>query len=104
MNTKLTITAITLFAVTMGIGFLTPALAVPPPKIFVCHFDEVTYDELGNPVSGTDDWIVIHISTNAESAHVGIHTDGSGNYDTVVDDSTLGDGNDSSDCLARNAA
>lgn len=100
MNTKLTLTAITLFAVTMGIGFLTPALAAPQPKILVCHFDEMTTDEFGI-VSGTDTWIVININQNAESAHVGVHTDGT-LFDFVVNDTDGDDTNDSLDCTDRN--
>ena len=102
MNTKLTLTAIAMFAVIMGMSALAPAMAVKPGKILMCHYDAITYDEFNVPISGTDDWVVISISLNAQSAHDGIHTDGS-LYDFVVDDSTLGDGNDSDDCTARNA-
>src|SRR3990172_11958580 len=99
MNTKLTLTAIAMFAVIMGMSALAPAMAVKPGKILMCHYDAITYDEFGTPISGTDDWIVISISPSAESPHD--HTDGT-DYDFVVDDSTLGDGNDSDDCTARN--
>jgi len=100
MNTKLNLTAIALFAVTMGIGFLTPALAAPLPKISVCHFDEITTDADGI-TSGTDDWIVISINQNAQSAHVPVHTDGT-LYDFVVNDTDGDDTNDSQDCTDRN--
>ena len=99
MNTKLALTAITLFAVTIGIGFLTPALAAKEAKILVCHFQEATTDWSGNSVPAL--WTVISINQNAESAQVGVHTNGAGLYDSVVNDTDGDPDNDSDDCLAR---
>ena len=101
MNTKLAFTSITLVAVIMGMGFLTPTLAEKQPKIFVCHFDEGTTDEFGNVIEAPS-WIVIHINGNAESAHVGVHTDGT-SFDAIVDDSGTVEGSiTSQDCTGRN--
>jgi len=101
MNKKLTLAAIAMFAVIVGMSALAPAMAAKQGKILMCHYDAITYDEFGTPISGTDDWIVISINQNAESAHAGIHTDGE-SYDFVVNDDDGDDTNDSQDCTDRN--
>jgi len=101
MNTKLALTAITLFAVTMGIGFLTPALAEKMSKVDVCHYHEA--ETLADGTVTLAFWGINKINGNAESAHVEVHTDGAGLFDFVVIDDDLDDTNDSQDCTDRNS-
>jgi len=116
MNTKLSLTAITLFAVTMGIGFLTPALAAPLPKSDVCHFEEEeiiptdsngdgVIDEFDTPIVVPAEWKVININDNALSAHLDRHGV-AGNFDQLIDDSATPAANtvSTTDCLARATA
>lgn len=114
MNTKLSIAAIGLFAVILGMGALNPAMAAKEAKFDVCHFEEeqiIPTDSNGDGVIDENDtptiipaeWKVININGNALSAHVDVHTDGT-YYDSIVNDDDLDDTNDSDDCLARNPA
>ncbi len=76
-----------------------PAFAAKQPKADVCHYQaEDELDSEGNVVSELG-WRIIEISGNAVKAHEGIHTDGT-DFDFVIDDAVLGDGNDTSDCEA----
>ena len=43
MNTKLALTAIAIFAVTLGLGVLSPAMAAPN-KVDVCHYEAEEID------------------------------------------------------------
>jgi len=116
MNTKLTLTAIALFAVTLGIGFLTPAMAAKDIKFDVCHFEEEqiiptdsngdgVIDENDTPTVVPAEWKVININGNALSAHLGVHGDGV-NVDQLIDDSETPaeDTVSTEGCLARNIA
>lgn len=75
MNTRLAFAAIALFAVTIGMGMLTPAMAAKMEKVDVCHFEEAQVDEDGNIVLEVF-WTIINISGNALPAHEGKHGDG----------------------------
>jgi len=73
MNKTISLAAITLVAVVMGIGAIAPAaMAIPNsehnPREFVCHFDlDPDSDEL------TDDaaWVVKSVNKHAKVAHMG---------------------------------
>ena len=76
MNSKLTITAIALFAVTLGLGVLSPAMAVPN-KVSVCHYEAEEID----PDTGAvidDFWTIISISGNGQAVpkHLANHANG----------------------------
>jgi len=83
MNSKLTITAIALFAVTLGLGVLSPAMAAPPAhsnanKESVCHYEAEEIDPLTGAVLEDDFWTIISISGNgnAVNAHLANHANG----------------------------
>ncbi len=76
MNSKLTIAAITLFAVTLGLGVLSPAMAAPN-KESVCHYEAEEID----PDTGAvidDFWTIISISGNGQAVtkHMANHANG----------------------------
>ena len=76
MNSKLTITAIALFAVTLGLGVLSPAMAAPN-KESVCHYEAEEID----PDTGAvidDFWTIISISGNGKAVpkHLANHANG----------------------------
>ncbi|MCV0393036.1 MAG: hypothetical protein K5790_07080 [Nitrosopumilus sp.] len=104
MKTTLSIAAIAMFAVILGMSALAPAMAAKADKIDVCHFSEeeiILVDLDGDGIPETEEvipaeWKVINISGNAEKAHVGKHTDGE-NFDEKISD-----GFTVEDCLARN--
>ena len=73
MNSKLAITAIVMFAVIMGLGAMSPAMAAPNEnanhkanagKITICHVEE---DDLSTP--DVDEFSVDLITVSANSAH-----------------------------------
>jgi len=82
MKTTLTIAAIAMFAVMLGISAFSPAMAAKEAKIFVCHFEEEELDADGNIIEDAQ-WKVININGNAKKAHVDKHTDGI-NYDVEL--------------------
>lgn len=76
MNTKLAMTAIALFAVTLGLGVLSPAMAAPN-KVDVCHYEAEEID----PDTGAiidDFWTIISISGNGKAVqkHMANHGNG----------------------------
>lgn len=76
MNSKLTIAAITLFAVTLGLGVLSPAMAAPN-KVSVCHYEAEEID----PDTGAvidDFWTIISISSNGKAVEKHIANHGNG--------------------------
>ncbi len=97
MNTKLTLTAITLFAVIMGMSVLAPAMAAKESKVLVCHYQEFVAEDLtvDPPIIGEEEaWKVININGNAESAHVDVHTPDGVVFDFLIaadDDDDAGD-------------
>lgn len=100
MKTTYTIAAIAMFAVILGMGALSPAMAVKMDKIDVCHFaeEEIEIDPLtGDEIVTPAEWKVINISGNAEKAHVGKHTDGESFDEKISDEFTV------QNCLDRNA-
>jgi len=88
MNRILTISAIAMFAVVLGLGVVSPAMAAPNEnanpkasvgKVKICHWQEEVIDDTDpdNPVVIEEaQWVVINVSRNAEDAHIGVHTDG----------------------------
>ncbi len=99
MKTTLSIAAIAMFAVMLGISSLSPAMAAKMDKIDVCHFaeEEIEIDpETGEETVTPAEWKVININGNAQKAHVGKHTDGE-NFDELISDEFTVE-----DCLARN--
>jgi len=116
MNTKLTLTAIAMFAVMMGLSMYSPAMAAKQDKFDVCHFEEEqiiptdsngdgVIDENDTPTVVPAEWVVININGNALSAHLGVHGD-SVNVDQLIDDGDIPaeDTVSTADCLARNTA
>jgi len=95
MKTTLTIAAIAMFAVMLGMSALAPAMAVPNDnanekakvgKLTICHWqEEVLDDPLTTDVDEFEpaEWVVINVSRNAEKAHVDVHTDGE-NFDVEL--------------------
>lgn len=75
MNSRLVFAATALFAVTIGFGMFTPAMAAKMPKADVCHFEDAVVDEEGNVVQEAY-WTIININGNAVKAHEGKHGDG----------------------------
>ena len=85
MNSKLALTAIVMFAVTLGLGVLSPAMAAPN-KESVCHYEAEEID----PDTGAvidDFWTIISISGNgnAVNAHLANHANGT-DTDMVIDE------------------
>jgi hypothetical protein len=76
--TKLTITAIAMFAVMMGVGIVAPAMAAPPSvppgqdRGYICHFDE----ELS-------DYKLLHLPKKAIAAHEKNHVGRAGIPDDI---------------------
>ena len=76
MNRILTISAIAMFAVVLGLGVVSPAMAAPN-KVSVCHYEAEEID----PDTGAvidDFWTIISISGNgnAVNAHLANHANG----------------------------
>jgi len=78
MNRILTISAIVMFAVVMGIASMTPAMAAKN-KVDLCHYsaEEIVVDDLGMPTGEVipEHWKIINISQNgnAVNAHENNH-------------------------------
>ena len=88
MNSKLTIAAITLFAVTLGLGVLSPAMAAPN-KESVCHYEAEEIDPITLAV--TDDfWTIISISSNGQAVvkHLANHANGTDTDGVIGEDYT----------------
>ena len=88
MNSKLTITAIALFAVTLGLGVLSPAMAAPN-KVSVCHYEAEEID----PDTGAvidDFWTIISISGNGQAVpkHLANHANGTDTDGVIGEDYT----------------
>ena len=88
MNSKLTITAIALFAVTLGLGVLSPAMAAPN-KVSVCHYEGEEID----PDTGAvidDFWTIISISGNGQAVtkHMANHVNGTDADGVIGEDYT----------------
>ena len=97
MNRIQTIAAIAMFAVTLGLGVLGPAMAVPPEhsnanKESVCHYEAEVIDPDTLVVLEDDFWTIISISGNgnAVTAHLNNHANGS-DTDMVIGDFTEDD-------------
>ncbi len=88
MNSKLTIAAITLFAVTLGLGVLSPAMAAPN-KVSVCHYEGEEIDP--DTLEVIDDfWTIISISGNGQAVtkHMANHANGTDGDGVIGEDYT----------------
>jgi len=107
MNSKLAITAIVMFAVIMGLGVMSPAMAAPgnpnsKATTEVCHLFEAVED---NPDTQEDEtelahWGVLHTNNKgATNGHVNGHGDSliGGNTDPDADPPTI----TLDDCIAQ---
>ena len=84
MNRILTISAIAMFAVTLGLGVLSPAMAAPN-KVSVCHYEAEEIDP--DTLQVIDDfWTIISISGNGQAVtkHMANHANGT-DADGVID-------------------
>ena len=84
MNRILTISAIAMFAVTLGLGVLSPAMAAPN-KVSVCHYEAEEIDP--DTLEVIDDfWTIISISGNGQAVtkHMANHANGT-DGDGVID-------------------
>ena len=69
MNKKIALFAIAMFAVTLGLGVLSPVLATQPNedgehKVWLCHFSEESnvFDDIsGNWTNSTAGWVPINV-------------------------------------------
>jgi hypothetical protein len=99
MNTKLALAAIALFAVTMGISMLSPAVAAKMDRVEICHFAEeetVLVDTDGDgipdtPVVEPAQWLRITVNGNSVDAHIANHADENGQHDFVIEDQATSD-------------
>jgi len=107
MNSKLALTAIVMFAVIMGLGVMSPAMAAPgnpnsKATTEVCHLFEAVEDDPDTPEDETEParWGVLH--TNNKGATNG-HVNGHG--DSLIGDVTAPEADPptitEADCLAQ---
>ena len=85
MNRIITISAIAMFAVTLGLGVLSPAMAAPN-KVSVCHYEAEEIDP--DTLEVIDDfWTIISISGNGQAVpkHLANHANGT-DTDGVIGD------------------
>ena len=102
MNKKIAVSAIALFAVTLGLGVLNPALASKPNengehKLDVCHFSDAEdiFNATGDDMwhNSTAGWTPINIDMKGwEKGHYK-HNNGT-HYDFIINDT---DGNPATD-------
>ena len=72
-----------MFAVIMGIGALSPAMAAKQPKVDLCHYEAEEIDPVTGEITPAF-WTIININGNALKAHVDKHGDGV-NSDFVIE-------------------
>ena len=92
----MTLSAISMFAVIMGMAAFAPAFAAGSngQKTTLCHFEAAHIDEELNEIP--DAWSVINVNVRSLPAHMG--TDGhEGHGDTLVNSQAEADA-----CLAQN--
>lgn len=74
MNQTIAITAIVMFAVSLGVSTMSPVFAAPPEtKVLVCHH-----------AADTENWVVISIGSKAADRHLSNH-DGDYVMDSLED-------------------
>lgn len=89
MNRITALSAIALFAIVLGLGVVSPAMAAKEPKVDVCHFaeEETVVDSEGVETVIPAHWKIINISQKgADNGHVSHHTDPDANNDGIADD------------------
>ncbi len=128
MNTKLALTAIALFAVTLGLGMLSPAMAIKPDpnephKAVICHYQKA--ETIVNPDESVTEipeaYVVIEVDNagkmnghfkNDDPHHFPVDAvtglqNGQGDFviDNVEDENPTPDENDSvADCVTLDEA
>jgi len=87
MNKTISLTAIAMFAVMMGLATFAPvALAEKMPKVDLCHNDDGEDGIRGNV---DDFWEQISVNGNSLDKHISNHFDESGVFDfEIVDGAT----------------
>jgi len=92
MNKTISLAAIAMVAVIMGMSAFAPAMADKPADVKICHFD--------NDLSVS----IIIVNENAQQAHVGnanhVHENDAGE-DFLIDDDDDDETNNSDDCPVR---
>jgi len=86
MKTTLTIAAIAMFAVILGMSSLAPAIAAGSngQKSIICHFEAAHFDEdLQEDVPA--EWVVINVNNRSLPAHLGDDNGHEGHGDLVID-------------------
>ena len=87
MNRILTISAIAVFAVVMGLAAFAPAAMAKAPepqnKVILCHFDGDPDDD---PETDDSVWEVINPNIHARDKHLANHIDSDANNDGTADD------------------
>ena len=82
MNKTISLAAITLVAVVMGMSVFAPAFSDgPQAKADVCHNDDGADDIRGN---ADDGWEVINVNGHSVSKHVSNHFDVDGQFDFEI--------------------
>ncbi len=87
MNRILTISAIAMFAVVMGLAAFAPAALAkgpsPDDKQLLCHFEA---DPDDNPETDDSVWEVITPNIHAKDKHIANHIDSDADNDPTTDD------------------
>ena len=82
MNKTISLAAIAMFAVIMGLGAFAPAvLAEKMPKVDLCHNDDGADGIRGNV---DDFWEQISVNGNSLDKHIANHFDSDGQHDFEV--------------------
>ena len=88
MNRLLTLSAIAMFAVVMGLAAFAPAALAKGPQpqnnVTLCHFDGDPDDD---PTTDDSVWEVITPNIHAKDKHIANHIDSDANNDGTADDS-----------------
>ena len=87
MNRILTLSAIAMFAVVMGLAAFAPAALAKGPQpqnnVTLCHFDGDPDDD---PITDDSVWEVITPNIHAIDKHIANHIDSDANNDGIADD------------------
>ncbi len=86
MKTTLTIAAIAMFAVILGMSSLAPAMAAGSngQKSIICHFEAAYFDE-DLQVDVPEEWVPINVNNRSLPAHLGDDNGHEGHGDLVIE-------------------
>ncbi len=104
MNKTLSLAAIGMFAVIMGMTAFAPAFAAGSngQKTTICHFEAAYFDEV-NQVDVPDTWSVNTVNDRSLPAHLG-DEDHEGHGDKIIFNEDQPEGTiTAEDCLAQNS-